>query len=183
MSDDEDKLTLNLKGSGDESVAFTCKKTTLFKKILKHYAAKKGQHPSVYRLIFEGQNVVGTDTPETHDLEDGDIIEVHLSQTGGAASDDGDDSESQAAKKKKVPQISLSISSHTHDPVQFLVKRSIKMRKVFASYADRIGVDGGSLRFSFDGTKIGEEDTPDSLEMDDDDEISAHAEQIGGLGG
>ncbi|KAL8277492.1 hypothetical protein RQP46_010122 [Phenoliferia psychrophenolica] len=174
MSDDEGELA----GSGDESVAFTCKKTTLFQKILKHYAAKKGQHPSVYRLIFEGQNIVGTDTPETHDPEDGDIIEVHLSQTGGAASDDDDDSESQATKKKG-PQISLSISSHSHDPVQFLVKRSIKMRKVFAS----IGVDGGSLRFSLDGERIGGEDTPDSLEMDDDDEISAHAEQIGGLGG
>ena len=45
------------------------------------------------------------------------------------------------------------------------------MGKLKKSYADRTGVAVASLRFLFDGRRISDEDTPKSLEMEEDDVI------------
>ena len=42
------------------------------------------------------------------------------------------------------------------------------MGKLKKSYAERTGVNVGSLRFLFDGRRINDEDTPKSLEMEED---------------
>ena len=45
------------------------------------------------------------------------------------------------------------------------------MGKLKKSFADRTGVAVSSLRFLFDGRRILDEDTPKSLEMEEDDVI------------
>ena len=54
------------------------------------------------------------------------------------------------------------------------------MGKLKKSYADRVGVAPTSLRFLFDGRRINEEDSPKSLEMENDDVIEVYQEQTGG---
>ncbi|VIO91593.1 Uncharacterized protein BM_BM13906 [Brugia malayi] len=54
------------------------------------------------------------------------------------------------------------------------------MGKLKKSYADRMGVDVGSLRFLFDGRRINDEDTPKTLEIEEDDIIEVYQEQVGG---
>ncbi len=54
------------------------------------------------------------------------------------------------------------------------------MSKIFGAYAGRRGVAPTALRFMFDGKRVKDTDTPKMLEMEDDDQIEAHLEQLGG---
>ena len=54
------------------------------------------------------------------------------------------------------------------------LKMSTNMAKLKKSYADRLGVGLGDLRFLFDGEFIDDEETPKALEMEQDDVIEVH---------
>jgi len=48
------------------------------------------------------------------------------------------------------------------------------------AYCSKIGADLESVRFLFDGARIQGTQTPQDLDMEDDDEIDAMVQQIGG---
>ena len=52
------------------------------------------------------------------------------------------------------------------------------MQKVFDTYAQRKGIQASSLRFLLDGEKIGPDQTPKMLELDDQDQIDCMLEQV-----
>jgi hypothetical protein len=52
------------------------------------------------------------------------------------------------------------------------------MQKVFDTYAQRKGIQASSLRFLLDGEKIGADQTPKMLELDDQDQIDCMLEQV-----
>lgn len=52
------------------------------------------------------------------------------------------------------------------------------MQKVFDTYAQRKGIQANSLRFLLDGEKIGADQTPKMLELDDQDQIDCMLEQV-----
>lgn len=54
------------------------------------------------------------------------------------------------------------------------------MTKVFETYANRKGVQAGSLRFLLDGERIEGDTTPKMLELEDQDQIDCMLEQTGG---
>jgi small ubiquitin-related modifier len=54
------------------------------------------------------------------------------------------------------------------------------MRKVFSKYAERKGLDPSTLRFMFEGDPLNGDETPESLEMEDDCVVDVFAEQVGG---
>jgi len=54
------------------------------------------------------------------------------------------------------------------------------MSKVFDTYAQRKGVQATSLRFMVDGERIDDNQTPKTLELDDQDQIDCMLEQTGG---
>lgn len=53
----------------------------------------------------------------------------------------------------------------------FKVKKSTKLEKVFNAYSTRKGVAPQSLRFLFDGQRVGGHQTPQDLDMDDGDQL------------
>lgn len=55
------------------------------------------------------------------------------------------------------------------------------MSKVFSTYAQRKGVEVNALRFLLDGERIKEDQTPKSLELEDNDQIDCMLEQVGGF--
>lgn len=55
------------------------------------------------------------------------------------------------------------------------------MSKVFTTYAHRKGVDVSALRFLLDGERIKDDQTPKTLELEDNDQIDCMLEQVGGL--
>ena len=64
--------------------------------------------------------------------------------------------------------------------MHFKIKKTTKMSKVFDTYAQRKGIQPTSLRFLLDGERVGMDQTPKMLEMEDGDQIDAVLEQQGG---
>ncbi|GMS82546.1 hypothetical protein PENTCL1PPCAC_4721 [Pristionchus entomophagus] len=76
--------------------------------------------------------------------------------------------------------IKLKVVGQDSNEVHFRVKWGTTMAKLQKSYADRTGVAVTSLRFLFDGRRINADDTPKTLEMEEDDVIEVYQEQLGG---
>ncbi|KAK6729770.1 hypothetical protein RB195_006677 [Necator americanus] len=87
-------------------------------------------------------------------------------------------SEAPAAGDAGVEYIKLKVVGQDSNEVHFRVKNGTAMGKLKKSYADRTGVAVSSLRFLFDGRRINDDDTPKTLEMEEDDVIEASLEPI-----
>ena len=64
--------------------------------------------------------------------------------------------------------------------VHFKIKRSTPMRKLINAYCKKQGIDATNVRFLFDGENIKVDDTPDKLQMDENDCIDVMQQQTGG---
>lgn len=67
--------------------------------------------------------------------------------------------------------------------MQFKIKRTTQLKKLMDAYCNRMGTQPGSYRFLFDGHRINDEDTPESLDMQELDCVDAMVTQLGGLTG
>ena len=54
------------------------------------------------------------------------------------------------------------------------------MSKIFEAYAQRRGLSADTLRFSLDGNRITGEETPKMLELEENDQIDALLQVVGG---
>ncbi|KAE9446394.1 hypothetical protein C3L33_21713, partial [Rhododendron williamsianum] len=53
------------------------------------------------------------------------------------------------------------------------VRLEVPLRKLKLAYCNRVGLDCDEIRFTFDGTRIGDQQTAGDLEMEDGDVIDA----------
>ncbi|KAJ1353161.1 C4-methyl sterol oxidase 1 [Parelaphostrongylus tenuis] len=90
------------------------------------------------------------------------------------------DSGAPASVDAAVEYIKLKVVSQDSNLVKFRLKTRMAMGKLKRSYADRIGVAVSSLRFIFDGRPIRDDDTPETLDLQDDDMIEVYQEQLEG---
>ncbi|KAH9989244.1 ubiquitin-related domain-containing protein [Russula vinacea] len=63
--------------------------------------------------------------------------------------------------------INVKVVSSGGEEVFFKIKRTTKLSKLQGAYANKVGKDVGSIRFLYDGTRINDDDTPASLDMED----------------
>ncbi|KAF4836704.1 Ubiquitin-like protein SMT3 [Colletotrichum siamense] len=85
-----------------------------------------------------------------------------------------------AAETPNNTAINIKIVDTTGHTIVFRIKRDTRMQKVMAAFCERQGKDSKSVRFIFDGTRLVDDDTPRSLDLEEDDVIEAQQEQIGG---
>ncbi|KAJ4396960.1 SUMO protein smt3 [Gnomoniopsis smithogilvyi] len=83
-------------------------------------------------------------------------------------------------KAQGAKQIELRVVDQQSNEVIFKIKTTTKLGKIATAFTERQNATMGSLRFLFEGHRIVDTDTPESLEMNDGDTIEAHAEQLGG---
>jgi len=76
--------------------------------------------------------------------------------------------------------INVKVLASSGEEVFFKIKRNTKLTKLQGAYANKVGKDINTIRFLYDGERINEDDTPASLDMDDNDTIDAMVEQVGG---
>ncbi|VDP17484.1 unnamed protein product [Onchocerca flexuosa] len=95
------------------------------------------------------------------------------SQTSGGTTGNNN-SATGPAPASSSEYIKLRVVGQDSNEVHFRVKFGTSMGKLKKSYADRMGVDVGSLRFLFDGRRINDEDTPKTLEIEEDDIIEVN---------
>ncbi|KAI0300627.1 ubiquitin-related domain-containing protein [Multifurca ochricompacta] len=81
--------------------------------------------------------------------------------------------------------INVKVVSSAGDEVFFKIKRTTKLSKLQGAYANKVGKDVGSIGaffspsspFLYDGTRINDDDTPASLDMEDNDTIDVMVER------
>ena len=90
------------------------------------------------------------------------------------------DADGEAKPAEGNEPITIRVKDQTGEETMFKIKKSTKMSKVFNAYAQRKGVEAGSLRFLLDGERISDDDTPKMLELEDEDQIDCVLAQMGG---
>ncbi|PWN45206.1 ubiquitin-like protein [Ceraceosorus guamensis] len=90
------------------------------------------------------------------------------------------DNEAPAPKPEGGEQLNIKVKDGDGNEVFFKVKRNTKLGKLRRAYADRMGKPENTVRFIFDGQRVQDDDTAESLEIEDQDEIDAMVEQLGG---
>jgi len=84
------------------------------------------------------------------------------------------------AKDENPEHINLKVMGQDGNVVQFKIKKHTALKKLMATYCERAGLALQTIRFSFDGTRINESDTPKGLDMEDGDTIEVFQQQSGG---
>ena len=62
----------------------------------------------------------------------------------------------------------------------FKVKRSIKFEKIFAAFAAKKGTAADGYKFTREGEQVMKDDTPESLGLEEGEQIDAMVQQTGG---
>ncbi|MDC6270884.1 hypothetical protein PP707_01135 [Acetobacter pasteurianus] len=84
--EDERPKHINLKVTdGSSEIFFKIKDNTPMKKLIDAFCKRQGKSSDTLRFFINGVRVKETDTPQSLDLDDGDVIEAHRAQTGGAS--------------------------------------------------------------------------------------------------
>jgi len=196
MSDNETKpteetnepITIRVKDQTGEETMFKIKKSTKMSKVFGAYAQRKGVEMASLRFLLDGERIGPDETPKMLELEDEDQIDCVLAQVGGADGDDdeadtkpdgGEEAAAPAAGGGSEP-LTIRVKDQNGEETMFKIKKTTRMKKVFATYAARKGVEANAMRFMLDGENISPESTPADLDLDDDDQIDCFLAQVGG---
>merc|ERR1712195_427142 len=114
------------------------------------------------------ERIAPDDTAEKLGLEDEDLIDVAMEQTGGAEGD------------AAAGHIQLKVKDQQGSEVQFKIKKSTPLRKLMDAYCSRLGLQASQVRFMVDGERIAPDDTAEKLGLEDEDLIDVAMEQTGG---
>lgn len=82
---DTDHINLKVVGQDGAEVFFKIKKHTSLKRLIDAYCQRQGVSSTAIRFLFDGRRIQPDQTPKDLGMEDGDIIDAMLFQTGGAA--------------------------------------------------------------------------------------------------
>jgi small ubiquitin-related modifier len=79
----ESSILVVIKDSSSNETSFKVKPTTKFGKLMNAYAKQQSKNVDTFRFFFDGHRIVAGDTPESLEIEDGNLVDVFLEQTGG----------------------------------------------------------------------------------------------------
>jgi small ubiquitin-related modifier len=77
--------------------------------------------------------------------------------------------------------INLRTVSQDGNEVYFKIKKITPLKKLINSYCERQSISSSNVRFLYNGQRILDEQTPKSLEMEDNDVIDVVLQQTGGI--
>ena len=83
QTNQQDYINLKVKSQEGEEVFFKIKKSTQFKKLMDAYCQRQSVNSSNVRFLYEGERIVGDQTPANYKMDNGDEIDVVIEQTGG----------------------------------------------------------------------------------------------------
>lgn len=79
----EESILINLTDQSGSAVFFKIKASTPMSRVFDTYSRKTGQSQRSIRFLYDGTQVGDSDTAKSLEMENNDIIDVVLQQTGG----------------------------------------------------------------------------------------------------
>ncbi|KAE9372509.1 ubiquitin-like protein [Stipitochalara longipes BDJ] len=169
------QLCIKIKNQQEVEVDFRIKSTTKFSKVFENYCSRQQIDRHSVRFFLDNTRIQDDDTAERLEMEDGDEIQCHLEQLGG-------DGTPAAEGEPKPEQLNVKVVDQDGNDLYFKIKKHTALKKVMDAYCERQGKTRGLVRFLFEGHRIQDNDTPESLELEDNDMIQVFLEQQGGDG-
>lgn len=80
------------------------------------------------------------------------------------------------------PALDIQVTDQHEAETFFKIKMTTKLGKLFNAHCERRGLQRNAVRFLLDGSRVQEEDTPETLQMEDGDMIEVVWGQVGGAG-
>jgi len=170
-----DHITIGLTtGNGDGEMTFKVKRSIKMKRIMDQYAERSGRSRPALRFLFEGTRIQDQDTPEDLEMEDGDSIDVHQEQIGGTGRKPSSFVVLDEAAAPPVNHMMIGLQVDDKVKMFFKLKPATRMKRVKNEYAKSSGRDIDELVFIFDGSRVRDIDTPESMSMEDGDIMEVH---------
>jgi small ubiquitin-related modifier len=144
---------------GKNVMYFKIKRTEQLKEVFEEYCARKSLQLDQLLFRFNGVTLFGSESPEELDMEDDDVIIVEPIYINIRVGEQ---------KGKNVV--------YTY----FKLKWKTRLQKLMEAYCERQSLHLDQMRFLFDGNRVRDHQTPEDLEMEDDDVIDAMRAMIGG---
>jgi Ubiquitin-2 like Rad60 SUMO-like len=168
------QLSIKIKNQQDNEIIFKIKSTTSFGKVFDNYCTRQEIDCRSVRFFLDNIRIQDDDTAAGLDMEDGDEIQCHLEQLGG----DGTPAAEGAPKPEdQAPtQLNVKVVDQDGNDLFFKIKQHTALKKVMDAYCERQGKTRGLVRFLFEGHRIQDNDTPDTLELEDGDMIQVSFE-------
>ncbi|GFH61737.1 hypothetical protein CTEN210_18213 [Chaetoceros tenuissimus] len=149
------QISIGFRGQPEERLYFRVQKNEkdIASKLLSMYAEKKEIDPEKLRLTYHRKDGVIFNHP---DIINRSMVELGVENLDHFFVD-------------KI--LNIGILDQSGEETVFRIKQSTNMSNVFAAYAQRKKLDPKTLRFLLDGQRIAENETPITLELEDEDRI------------
>lgn len=76
--------------------------------------------------------------------------------------------------------LSIKLKAADSEAIVFKIKPTTRMAKVKSAYAAKLGQPVGNFKFLWNGTRVEDDHTPASLELEEDDQLDVMLEMTGG---
>ncbi|VDN98460.1 unnamed protein product [Rodentolepis nana] len=86
-----------------------------------------------------------------------------------------------ASRDKSSEPINLTVHGQDGSIIHFKIKKSTPFKKLMTAYCHRLGYTLNNVRFTCDGEHINQDDTPESMDIDNNDTIEVFQTQTGGI--
>jgi len=77
-------VSLKVRGQDGSEVFFKLKCTAKLENLMRAYAERQQGRIKDYRFLIDGERLDEKKTPDCYDIEEDDVIDVFVAQTGGA---------------------------------------------------------------------------------------------------
>ncbi|CAE6359610.1 unnamed protein product [Rhizoctonia solani] len=188
-------ITITHSKGAAPDVRVAVKKISQLRKVFVAAADRFRTTPDELVFKYNGNILEGDHTPKMHEIPEGGIITAYpageeepstqnlqntqVSNDGGFGANDRDDQGDPSASAKN-DKITLVIRSQEGPSFQIKVSRTKPLRSAFDKAHEQFKKAPKTFRFFYNGTRLQEDDTPKMHEMENNDEIDANIQQVGG---
>ncbi|CUA71625.1 hypothetical protein RSOLAG22IIIB_09723 [Rhizoctonia solani] len=185
-------ITITHSKGAAPDVKVAVKKVSQLRKVFVAAAERFRTTPDALVFKYNDNVLEGEHTPKMHEIPEGGIItaypvdddegtqnlqntQVSMDAFGGDAMDQ--DVPSPSAKNDKI---TLVIRSQEGPSFQIKVSRVKPLKSAFDKAHEQFRKAPNTFRFFYNGTRLQDDDTPKMHEMENNDEIDANIQQVGG---
>ena len=86
---DNTQITLRVCSSDGVEIYFKIRRKTALKKLIGAYCTRLSKDPATVRFMYNGERLSGDATPDSLEMEENDVIDAMVEQTGGRAPKSG----------------------------------------------------------------------------------------------
>eukprot|EP00577_Skeletonema_sp_RCC1716_P011776 CAMPEP_0113397008 /NCGR_PEP_ID=MMETSP0013_2-20120614/14127_1 /TAXON_ID=2843 ORGANISM="Skeletonema costatum, Strain 1716" /NCGR_SAMPLE_ID=MMETSP0013_2 /ASSEMBLY_ACC=CAM_ASM_000158 /LENGTH=430 /DNA_ID=CAMNT_0000281515 /DNA_START=43 /DNA_END=1335 /DNA_ORIENTATION=- /assembly_acc=CAM_ASM_000158 len=152
-------IKLRLKFYNDSEFTVKVKRTDKMEEVFNNIVkTKKGYPASIYEV--NGNFIQRDSTPESMRLNDNDLIRCRFAPLNNGS-------------------ITIRLKEDSGEETLYVLKRTSRMNVVFNAHADRKGICLQNFLFMLDGERIGDDETPADLELEDGDMIDCFLNRAG----